>query len=520
MINIIPQTEVRLLKTKLEKDSEHTLSWNNINSQTSYFLNNTIKVYNEFTYQKENSSLVVPDNYDTIYTCNYLMYKNNGFNSKYFYAFITKMEYVSENSTRIYFEIDSLQTWYFNINYNQCFIEREHVNDDTVGLNLVPEGLETGEYVCNNKNIIQYMSERCIPCMAVTTKPYNPLLEDPDPPLFQPYGGIFSGTKYLISDTVEHFGELLQYYNALGIVDTAISYIFMIPEFYKTITTIESHIFALHEYFWGEIPTSDAPYGYSTSGFSKLTALDGYTPKNKKLLTYPYCFINVDNNGGNVVQLHYEDFTSVTYNFNIETILTPGCSTKITPANYKLTADENYLYSFNACKLPICSYGSDVYTNWLTQNGVNIATDVIESGVTSAVTGNPTNLVMSVFSNLAESMRVQKIPNSVKGNVNSGDIVYSMGIFHPICYDMSIKAVNAKIIDDYFSMYGYKVNALKTPNIKGRRNWNYVKTVGCNFTGDIPQEDLEKIKNIFNNGITFWHNSNNFLNYSVNNDII
>ena len=52
----------------------------------------------------------------------------------------------------------------------------------------------------------------------------------------------------------------------------------------------------------------------------------------------------------------------------------------------------------------------------------------------------------------------------------------------------------AKIIDKYFSMYGYKINDLKLPNISGRSNWNYVKTIGCNILGDIPQEDMEKIK--------------------------
>ena len=85
---------------------------------------------------------------------------------------------------------------------------------------------------------------------------------------------------------------------------------------------------------------------------------------------------------------------------------------------------------------------------------------------------------------------------------------------------MSIKAEYAKIIDKYFSMYGYKVNDLKLPNISGRSNWNYVKTIGCNILGDIPQEDMEKIKSIFNNGVTFWHNPNTFLDYSQSNNIV
>jgi hypothetical protein len=69
-------------------------------------------------------------------------------------------------------------------------------------------------------------------------------------------------------------------------------------------------------------------------------------------------------------------------------------------------------------------------------------------------------------------------------------------------------------------MYGYQVNTLKVPNITGRRNWNYIKTIDINITGNIIQEDMQKIKNIFNNGVTLWHNPSTYLDYSQNNDII
>ena len=147
MINIIPQSEVRLLKTPLEMDSEHTLNFSSLENQTAYFLSKTYQSFTDFTYVRDSQTIVVDKPYDQVYTCNYLMYKNTGFNNKYFYAFITKMEYVSENSTRIYFEIDSMQTWYFQLTFNNVFVEREHVSNDTIGLHTVPEGLETGEYI-------------------------------------------------------------------------------------------------------------------------------------------------------------------------------------------------------------------------------------------------------------------------------------------------------------------------------------------------------------------------------------
>ena len=62
----------------------------------------------------------------------------------------------------------------------------------------------------------------------------------------------------------------------------------------------------------------------------------------------------------------------------------------------------------------------------------------------------------------------------------------------------------AKIIDDFFSMYGYKTNRLKVPNRNGRKAWNYVKTCGCNLTGSAPADVTASLVNIYDKGITFW----------------
>ena len=52
------------------------------------------------------------------------------------------------------------------------------------------------------------------------------------------------------------------------------------------------------------------------------------------------------------------------------------------------------------------------------------------------------------------------------------------------------------------------------------RNWNFVKTIGCYIEADIPQDDLQEIKSMFDKGVTFWHNPATFADYSQNNDIL
>ena len=112
------------------------------------------------------------------------------------------------------------------------------------------------------------------------------------------------------------------------------------------------------------------------------------------------------------------------------------------------------------------------------------------------------------------------IPPSTRGDLNGGDVITADSKNNFRFYRMSIKSEYASKIDKFFDMFGYATNIVKTPNITGRRNWNYVKTLECNFEGDIPQAYLQKIRSIFNNGITLWHNPQTMLDYSQNNDII
>lgn len=141
--------------------------------------------------------------------------------------------------------------------------------------------------------------------------------------------------------------------------------------------------------------------------------------------------------------------------------------------------------------------------------------------IANKVAGTGINILggsIGIKNKLAEVYAHSLSPYTAKGNTNGGDINTCSGRNGFSFYKMSIKQEYAKIIDDFFSMYGYKVNEVKIPNITGRQNWNYVKTIDCNLLGDIPQEDMQKLKDIFNTGVTFWHNPNTFLDYSQSNN--
>ena len=83
----------------------------------------------------------------------------------------------------------------------------------------------------------------------------------------------------------------------------------------------------------------------------------------------------------------------------------------------------------------------------------------------------------------------------------------------------SVTAQQAKIIDDYFDMFGYATRRLKVPNRNARPHWNYVKTVSCNIHGSIPAGDMDRICEIYDKGITFWRDGNEVGHYELDNSL-
>lgn len=85
-------------------------------------------------------------------------------------------------------------------------------------------------------------------------------------------------------------------------------------------------------------------------------------------------------------------------------------------------------------------------------------------------------------------------------------------------FQIHLKEQYARVIDDYFDLYGYATKRVKTPNISSRPHWNYTKTIGCNVVSvNCNNNDVTAIKNIFDNGITFWKNADEIGNYSLDN---
>ena len=551
---ITPSSDLYLLHAPLEADMNHQMNFADATAQFNYFSSLSNEYYAEdFTYVRKDGYIKVPACMDDIITCNYLIYRNSAFGDKWFYAFITRMEFLNPNTTAVYFQTDVWQTWQFDINIRKCFVEREHVNDDTAGLHTIDEGLGTGEYIINNvtnKTI-------CAPdvnggwiALATTELPTytGGGTIKPSSINSRMYNGIIQGAFIMLfeynSTGINSLSNVIDWFIGNGKKDAIVS-LYALPKAIYPISAMISQSYTdpfNADIFWLSSQTGATDMGTTT--ITRNATLNGYTPKNKKLLCYPFNYLMVTNNNGVNNIYNYEDFTNgaaVVFQYN--GVVCEGSSVKVYPTNYKknTTNYAGYAFGTDMGNTPSFSWLSDFYLNWQAQNsikgGMNTAQGFMNS-ILNVPEGSTTpqnagtyfsNIAQATLEHVGASVDIVKnvlgmhqasvTPDQVSGE-STGDLNFSIGRCGFTFYQMSIRREVAEVLDEFFSMFGYKVNATKTPNITGRLNWNYVKLHDANIIGNIPQADLQAIKNMFEKGVTIWHNPNTFMDYTQNNNIV
>ena len=528
-------SKVYLMTVPLEDDMKNTLYFADASSQHTYFTGMIGKTYTDVSYQSDTRTFRCKDEIDTIRHYNYIMYQNPAFSNKWFYGFIKKMVFVSTGYTDVIFEIDPLQTYMFDISINPSFVEREHTNNDTIGNNILEEPVALGDFVYNGAEVsfAETNKNNGYLCVGVTEliSPFNE--NNPLTNWLTVYSGVYSGLTYMFFDSFVSLQRVIDYYNKNKSGDAGVQTIFYVPQSFVDNSSPKRKTYSLSSptntatVIW--IEPSMNPIRVNASS-ARPSSLDGYVPRNNKLLTKPFCFVNLTNNCGSEIDFAYEDFSGGNATFRADIALCPSMSIKATPTNYKNTSGNGiraWSDGIMGGKTPQCSWVTDYYTNWLTQNAVNMPLQAITTGVSAGLgmaSGNyggaTMNLLSSVGNVINENYRASLVPDQVHGNVNSGDISFSRDKMGFSILPKSIKYQYARIIDDWFDMFGYKTNRVKVPYKNHRQNWWYTKTINANITGNVPNDEMNKIKDAYNNGLTFWKNPSNFLNYGVSNGIV
>lgn len=518
---IVPNSDVYILRgVPLDNTYANTIIFKTPAEQQSYFKSKAKFERENFSPVRIGTKIRFNRNASSLMDCNYLMFKNTEFTDKWFYAFITDVEYINVNMCEITYEIDVMQSWWFNITFKDSFIERCHVSDDTIGQNTEPEGLELGTFIINKTWTAPYFDANVdsnwgIGVLCTYTGSGAPAFG-------QIWANVYSGLNLVVFNLtqVQDLNAWLTRLNDEGKLDGVVA-IYMVPtKFYVNSASVASYVAGI-------------PANFDT--------LDGYRPQNNKLYCYPYNFLYVSNSAGNGNTLHWEKFIRDSdgyINYEVSGDVFPSASFMWAPKFYKSTDSVNVNEALTLTGLPQCAWIGDTYRAWLAQNqsSLNLGTAMAGlqtiGGIAGVVAGTMTGNVgvaatgagllstgaSGVAGLLAKKTDSQASPESARGN-QVNNIMYATGNFGFKMYCMSINHEIAKTIDDYFSMFGYAVNRVMTPNPKHRKNWDYIKTRGCNLTGNICFQHTAKIKSIMDNGITFWHDSD-VGNYSRSNPIV
>jgi len=509
---------------RLTNDYLHTIWFNNTSEQLNYFAGKVVKTFSAYTYIRKSWSIKVDATMEQARKWSYLYFQNG--TGKTYYYFINNIEYINDNTVELFIEMDVMQTYLFDFTLHECFVEREHANSDAPGDNIVEETLELGDL-----RVIDEMqtplSDLCVLVLA-TYDPINTSEENTDTVLAAKYNGVFSGLGVYavnLSDW-QAWGAKLRLLDDYGKSEGIVA-MWMYP---KDLVQLAGDA----EWTDGNVTKEVSGVTGMFSASARLPYTSGnYTPRNKKLLTYPYNFIYVTNNSGNAGVFRYERFGDPSYcNFKIVGALSPEGSVKLYPLNYN-GVQHNYEEGLTLGGFPTCAWNQDVYKLWLAQNqnsqnlsmvmsGLTIAGGVgtmIFSGGAGAVAGAGAVLhgASSIASILAQRADKELQPAQAKGQHSASvNVVAGFQTFN--IQRKSIGVEYARILDDYFDMFGYQTNRVKVPERNCREHWTYTKTVGCHVSGNLCTEDLRKIESIFDNGVTHWYGTgDNIGNYSLSN---
>lgn len=548
--------------TRLNNRYIHTAYFENRAEQSAWFLSKVVKDFNGYTYLRKNWSIDVQATMEEANAWDYLYFANpypangGGYHTgRIYYYFINNIQYKNENTVTLDIELDVMQTYMFNPDGSRgfqmlpCYVDRMHTDDDTIGANTVDEGLALGDYVVNSEEHFEDIEELCLLVQA-TLDPGATTAELNVEALPYMYNGVFSGIRiYAVNmdaDAWPKWCSVLERLNEYGKIDCIVN-MWMYP---KSLVVLDSDSWASWEDNWDEQGNWKWTRTVKGAGFKTFrmekqqSTIDGYTPRNKKLLCYPYNLLYVTNNNGGSAIYRFERFATAPntdgteIGFLAHGTLGADAAVKLSPMFYNGNQD-GWHEGLTLGGYPTCSWDSDTYKLWLAQNqnqmglaqasaGLKIVGGTV-AGVTGLVTGNlaaagaGVGVALSgatqIFEMNAQKADMEIVPPQARG-AQSASVNVSYGMQTFTFQHRTIPAEYARRIDDFFTMFGYRLGRCITPKYNHRKSHAYVKTVDCKIAATFCAEDSAKIEAIFDKGITFWRNPDGLGDYSRDNSII
>lgn len=580
---VLSGTDIRFLaNVPFSNDYKHVRWFKTAAEQLSYFTGRTtVHTMAQANFQPTENGTFIACNasIEALHGTNYVMFKNDYYN-RWFYAFVTRIEYVQRNRTNVYFEIDVLQTWRFLFTIKPSLVVREHQQQTYSGgnpyINTLDEGLDYGtEY--DIVSVSHYEPELLYLVVVAKSKLHAGGDGDATNKITASRNGIpqplcyyvhpFTSNGQVANVTVGGQGVNLSsmttfltsiYQNEDAVNNIVAMYVtehigynpsnndFVASNFEvariadgasENIETL--YVKDISTYFKKEIDT-----GNKYTGFRQVD--------ESKLYMYPYCVTILDDMRGNRLEIKNEYVNGS--NLKIQVRGSMGTSNKVSYSiqDYN-TSDGRYdewekgaatleysVIDNNPNSVPIITDMLSAYLQG-NRNSLENQTDSIifngMMGVLSSVGGgvamaglNPTGVVsggVNAIQGLGNSALQLQALQAKKADINNmppqlsqmgSNTAYNYGHGYTgfMVVKKQIKPEYVNKLTAFFKKYGYKCNEVKVPNLSTRRSWNYVQTSECLITANLNTDDIRKLQSIFDSGVTLWH-TNDIGNYNLDN---
>lgn len=553
MAYVQPISRVILLReTGLSPDYQHTYRFRTAAEQSNFFMGKKAYEFDSLTFQRVSANQISVERLSiNLYSCDYLMFQNNrgtgGLAAKWYYAFITNVEYVNEHTSLITYQIDELQTWFVRLfdGMQPCMILREHSSDDALYANTQPENLDLG-------NEYQYESQKWHN-LAVQPSFHAPNDVEPDgffggwlPVIVIPYEGdtisinVVTYIPYPVSiisfkSWVGNFGFFTYMQKLQNERQTEIVDMFMYPEALLKPSAPGVDPNVINE----TVRKAGKPGGNPWK--------DYFTPKNNKLYTYPYCFILVTNNCGKSLEFKNEYFARNLDDAIFDISGTFGIDPEFSciPREYNETQAHAGMNALTLSGVPKIPWVTDSYKVYMSQNASSIRTNNVLTamnavrGIGSLIGGIGTTVaslatgtgsgsgindsaaysgISAMLMNNAKMQDARKMSDSTH-TASSPNAMYIEGLFGFKAYMARIPVEYAKRIDDYFTMFGYATNRIGKPDIFSRKSFNFLQASNVCVTTRVPIPAKITFVQCLANGITFWNPSVKIGNYDADNTL-
>lgn len=547
-MSTIPNTTLYVGVVPWNSDLKNVQSYSSRAEQISAIQGLLTHKYEHINIIRRDSDLILKGVNEDLTQCNYLMYQNADISNKWYFAFIDNVRYNSLNSVIISHTIDVWQTYQFDITYYKNLILRAHVakSEDTVGRWLAPEPISVAPEFERKHNVFNDLSwtpQYVLHSTSVfnpNTKKYEYKGNGTGASLSAEYG-IFVDNDDDVQTVVKNYGKLSaadalksndddEYSNWISdlltgqTIDKAVKLIST-----TSISQLQDHRNELIGLYAIPAWVHSGTNKYATNSIKKkdvtttlptTTLACGYTPRNKKMLSSlckAYLFYNEN---GFKLPLKPELFTSDTPVFTVKAteLSTNGFLLQIgSYADY--TAKTNKI-SYN-CENRLgydANTGLDKVINTLTSavgvvNAVgSVASQAFAGNVGGAVQGAVGAVQQSI--NMIDALGQRGVNTGASGDIMSITEKRAM----PVFADVSPTIAQCRYIDDYLDVYGYAINEIGkiSTYMKNRSNWNYIQVANCNIKVSAPNDDFNKLKQMFESGVTIWHK--NFGDYDKTNN--